>query len=507
MNKGIVATGSYEATQAASDILRAGGNAFDAAVSAVFTSMTSEFALTGAGGGGAMMVRTSGSEPLIYDFFVDTPERTGNEELDFFDVEVDFGDSKQIFNIGKGSAAVPGTLLGLITIHEQFGVVPLSVVMEPAIHLARTGSVLNKQQAYIFKLLKPIFSHTPEGQSLFYSNGKILTEGDRFINSEFGDFLERVSQEGATFFYLGEGAKLITENFGIGGLLNEDALKNYHVAVRKPVMTSFMDSLVYSNPAPSVGGTLIIFLLRLLEEGKKQDLTIFQLLKAMEVTNAARLSICINPNNEYQINKLLEDKVFIDYFKIYCSTHPSYKDDASNPSGGATTHVSVIDKDQNAACVTTTNGEGCGYILPGTGIMMNNMLGEEDLNPQGFHKWSHPMRLPTMISPSIIMKEKQPFILLGSGGSNRIRSAIVQVILNCLDKDMDLESAILSPRIHLEGNQLYFEPGIDIDKTVIPEHILLNPFDDKNLFFGGVNAVTLKEGYSDPRRGGTYEIV
>ena len=103
--------------------------------------------------------------------------------------------------------------------------------------------------------------------------------------------------------------------------------------------------------------------------------------------------------------------------------------------------------------------------------------------------------------------EKQPFILLGSGGSNRIRSAIVQVILNCLDKDMDLESAILSPRIHLEGNQLYFEPGIDIDKTVIPEHILLNPFDDKNLFFGGVNAVTLKEGYSDPRRGGTYEIV
>ena len=107
MNKGIVATGSKEATQAAADILREGGNAFDAAVSAVFTSMTSEFALTGVGGGGAMMISASGSEPVLYDFFVDTPPRTGMEKLDFFGVEVDFGDSTQIFHIGKGSAAVP----------------------------------------------------------------------------------------------------------------------------------------------------------------------------------------------------------------------------------------------------------------------------------------------------------------------------------------------------------------------------------------------------------------
>ena len=104
MNKGIVATGSQEATQAAADMLRAGGNAFDAAISAVFTSMTSEFALTGVGGGGAMMVQTAGSEPMLHDFFVDTPPRAGKEKLDFFGVEVDFGDSTQIFQIGKGSA-------------------------------------------------------------------------------------------------------------------------------------------------------------------------------------------------------------------------------------------------------------------------------------------------------------------------------------------------------------------------------------------------------------------
>ena len=123
--------------------------------------------------------------------------------------------------------------------------------MEPAINIAREGSILNRKQALIFKLLEPIFSHSVEGQALFHSQGKILTEGDRFVNTDFADFLERVSWEGAAFFYLGEGAELIGQNFGEGqgGLLNEKALSIYHVALRKPVMTSFMETLVYSNPA------------------------------------------------------------------------------------------------------------------------------------------------------------------------------------------------------------------------------------------------------------------
>ena len=115
----------------------------------------------------------------------------------------------------------------------------------------------------------------------FFINGNILTAGDRFINSDFADFLERVSLEGAAFFYLGEGAKLIAQYFSEGGLLNENALSRYHVAVRKPVITPFRDYIVYSNPAPSVGGTLIIFLLRLIEEGKIQNLQIF----VMEILN------------------------------------------------------------------------------------------------------------------------------------------------------------------------------------------------------------------------------
>ena len=507
MNKSIISTGSKEATQAGVEILKAGGNAFDAAVAAVFTSMTSEFALTGAGGGGAMMIRKPDAEPVLYDFFVDTPPRTGKEKLDFFGVEVDFGDSTQTFHIGKGSAAVPGTLLGLVIVQDQFGVLPLPVVMEPAIKLAQEGYVLNKKQAYIFKILEPIFTHTKTGRDLFCSNGKMLSEGHRFVNSDFAEFLKRVSWEGATSFYLGEYAELIAQTFGKDGLLNEKSMSLYHVAVRKPVMTSFMGTDVYSNPAPSVGGTLIIFLLQILEKAKLKDININHIVRAMAVTNLARKDVCTNPNKEYQIEELLEDEIFNGNLVKFLSKCIISDDDLINPSRGETTHVSVIDKDMNCASVTTTNGEGCGYILPGTGIMLNNMLGEEDLNPLGFHQWRHPMRLPTMVSPTIIMKDNLPFSLLGSGGSNRIRSAIVQVILNYMVKGMGLEEAIIAPRIHLEGKTLYFEPGLDFLAADLPEDITLHPFEEKNLFFGGVNAVTLTEGASDIRRGGTFEIV
>ena len=127
-----------EATQAAADILRDGGNAIDAAISAVFTSMTSEFALTGAAGGGAMMIKTPNSMPILYDFFVDTPTYSSKKELDFFRAKVDFGNSTQYFHIGKGSVAIPGNLAGLFTAHQKFGKLPLSVILEPGIDGSRS---------------------------------------------------------------------------------------------------------------------------------------------------------------------------------------------------------------------------------------------------------------------------------------------------------------------------------------------------------------------------------
>ena len=174
MRKGIVSTGSIEATNAAKEILKIGGNAIDAAIAAVFTSMTSEFSLTSVAGGGAMMVKVPQKKPILYDFFVDTPQLKSIKDIEFCKTTIDFGDSKQYFHIGKGSVAVPGNLAGLVKVQNDFGRLPLSVVLEPGIEIAKSGCILNKEQSYIFKLLEPIFTYSSESKQLLCKNGRIL---------------------------------------------------------------------------------------------------------------------------------------------------------------------------------------------------------------------------------------------------------------------------------------------------------------------------------------------
>ena len=163
----------------------------------------------------------------------------------------------------------------------------------------------------------------------------------------------------------------------------------------------------------------------------------------------------------------------------------------------------VLDKNGNAASITTTNGEGCGRIISKYGIMMNNMLGEVDLNPYGFHNWNIKRRLPTMISPMIVTQDGQTKYVLGSGGSNRIRSANVQVILNLLLENMNLVEAVSAPRLHLENRVLFSEPNARLPESSMIKDLTLNEFDNKNLFFGGVNAVSGSEAVGDGRRGGS----
>ncbi len=174
-----------------------------------------------------------------------------------------------------------------------------------------------------------------------------------------------------------------------------------------------------------------------------------------------------------------------------------------------TTHISVADAEGNIASLTASNGEGCSYVLPGTGIMLNNMLGEEDLNPGGFNRWKKGARLASMMSPAVVEQADGTRFALGSGGSNRIRSAITQVLVNLLDFDMTPEQAVAAPRIHLEGDMLSLEPGFSEDpwprfESAAPKTHL---WPEKNLFFGGVHTVSVKpggifDGAGDPRRGG-----
>ena len=505
MKYGSIATGDKTTANAAMEILKEGGNAFDAAVCAVFTSMTSEYSLTGACGGGVMLAYPKDSVPIIFDFFVHTPENNLLKNLEFFRIAVDFGPASQFFHIGKGSVAVPGNTIGLLHIHSRLGSLPLSRILEPAIRTAKYGAIINNAHEYLFKILEPILCHTNTGEILFKPNGKTIKAGERFNNPDFGNFLEQLTVEGHNFLYKGDFAEKIVDFMGDQGLLTKCDLSNYKVIERTPLKTNFHGKTIITNPMPSPGGTLIAFALNIISQKfprKEVDNRLLTL--AMRSAQIARNEIISAKNRKNSLAKILSPSYIKRYSDIFDS-EISLKPNNKKLSSGSTTHISIIDSQGNAVSVTTTNGEGCGHILPGTGIMMNNMLGEEDLNPDGFHNWKTTKRMETMMSPTIVIGELGPELVLGSGGSNRIRSAITQVILNILTKNMNLEEAIEAPRIHLEENIIHCESGVNTEILSFPWS-KIHHWHEKNLFFGGVNAVTPTNAVGDTRRSG-YGLV
>ena len=505
MKYGSIAAGDKTTVNAAMEILKDGGNAFDAAVCAVFTSMTSEYSLTGACGGGVMLAYPKNSVPIIFDFFVHTPENNTLKNLDFFRIAVDFGPASQFFHIGKGSVAVPGNTIGLLHIHSRLGSMPLSRILEPAIRTAKYGAIINNAHEYLFKILDPILSHTNTGEILFKPNGKTIKAGERFNNPDFGNFLEQLIVEGHKFLYNGDFAEKIDDFMGDEGLVKKWDLSNYKVIERTPLKINFNGKIIITNPMPSPGGTLISFALKIISQkfpGEEIDNRLLTLV--MRSAQTARSEIMSAKNSTGSLAEILGPNYFKRYLDLFDS-EIFLKPNKEKPGSGSTTHMSVIDSQGNAASVTTTNGEGCGYIIPDTGIMMNNILGEEDLNPDGFHNWETTKRMETMMSPTIVIGDFGPELVLGSGGSNRIRSAIKQVILNKFTKDMNLEEAIQAPRIHLEENIIHCESGINTAKLSFPWSTI-HHWHEKNLFFGGVNAVTPTNAIGDTRRCG-YGLV
>ena len=490
-SRAIVASGHPLVSQAAMAVMAQGGNAYDGAIAAGFTAAVAEPALTSLGGGGFLLAHKTNGQSTLFDFFSNTPGNGHNDqdlEPHFFPVTICFSGSDQDFNVGMGSVAVPGNLKGFIHVHNKLGRLPLAEVLQPAIDAARKGVKLRLQQAHFLHLLYPIMTMTEEGKKLFEPDSKYLTCGDLFHNYDLANFMEHLPHDLGEDFYTGKIAGIIAADMEQNqGLLTSKDLATYQVIEREPLKTNYRGFSLLTNPPPSFGGSLIGLTLELLEK-KSFNNVLWGSEKHLDILIKTLLEV----EELRAVGEHLDNE--------------NAQPDITNPQfSRGTTHISVVDYDGNVASMTTSNGEGSGYIVPGTGIMLNNMMGEDDLHPEGFHACPPGQRVASMMSPSVLIDEQEQVeLVIGSGGSKRIRTAIVQVLSNIFDFGKDIDQAVQAPRLHWDGETLQVEPGYnEINFKQIKNRLPVNFWSKRNVYFGGVNAVFPgKSGAGDLRRGG-----
>ncbi|NOZ51223.1 MAG: gamma-glutamyltransferase [Chloroflexi bacterium] len=523
MTKGIIAAGHPATAQAGADILGAGGNATDAAVAAAFSSFVAESTLVSPGGGGfALVYGPELRSPLIYDFFCSFPGlgRPAAEAIDFFPISVDFGPTRQIFHIGRGAVAVPGNLAGLCRLQQEQGRLPLAVVLQPAIDLCRRGVPLGEFGCYVGHLLQPIFSNEPEIARLFGAPGAFFSPGFLYRNPDLANALEALAKEGTRLIYDGDIATiLLQDQRQHGGLITREDLASYEVIVRPALHFPYRQFELLTNPPPSRGGALIAFSLAMLSGfdigtlnfGNPRHLGL--LAEVMRQTNLARPAFESSGDADLFLSSDHLQRHSNDLARrLARHARPYPPDPPPPPAHNCTTHISVLDADGNFVSLTTTSGEMPGYVLGGTGIILNNVLGEADLHPQGFHQGTPGQRIGSMMAPTIVLEEGRPILALGSGGANRLRTAILQVIMNFCDFGLDLQTAVEAPRIHFEAGELQLEGGIK-ESTVASlwrwGYDIVR-WQGQHMFFGGTHAVGLDArglflGAGDPRRAGAVQ--
>jgi gamma-glutamyltranspeptidase/glutathione hydrolase len=522
---GIIAAGGKITTEAGRAVLKAGGNAVDAAVSAAFASFIAEFGVSHLGGSGfAVVFDPFTNKKVVYDFYSSMPSIGLSEfpnSLDFKPVSIGFGPTSQDFYLGRASVAVPGNIFGLCELANDLGNLALPNLLETAINLAETNLELPKFQIDACELQSPFFSHT---SSLRHVYNQVKTTGQVFIPRLYNT-LTTLSEQGSSFLrtgYLGE--KLVNDQRVNGGLITHADLQHYEVKHINPLQIRYREYEVILPPLSSIGGVLIAFSLKLLHHfdvakwplgSVEAYLIIFEILQA---TTRARIKLERALRKEPEsylevINKFLEDNFVSRYVmevEASLKNQNHYNVEYSSKfKHNNTTHISVIDGKGMAVALTTTPGNCAGHIVPDTGLILNNILGEADLNPYGWHQWRPGARITSMMSPVILLKDGQVKLITGSGGSERIRSAILQVISNYVDHKLSLAKSVELPRIHVEKNTLQFEKGYDRGSVEILEQkgYPIRRWDRRSLYFGGAHSVAVEAensliGKGDSRRDG-----
>lgn len=450
--------------------LAAGGNAVDAAVAAAFASAVTEPGVSSLGGGGFLLVRLPDGTQRVLDFFTAVPSGpTGERET----VTVVYSGTTQDFHVGAATVAVPGCLDGFLTAHRRWGRLPLSDVVGPAIAFAREGVVLDQAQAHAMALIEPVLTFTELARQRLAPAGALLGSGEVFRDEELAGLLELVARGEVTG--IADLAGAFTELMADGPVTPED-LRAFEVIERAPLTAQIRSGTITTNPLPSLGGSIVAHVLGdLAGQAHSEPRAIAEAL--VETTAWLKATV----------------------------TGPI--------AGAGTSHISVVDSDGMCAALTVSNGLGAGVFLPGTGIHLNNMMGEDDLHPGGPRAAVPRERIRSMMAPSIV-DFAGGRLVLGTGGSERIRSALTRVITLMLAGEADLAGAVEAARVHVDNRGLIqVEPGLPEAQVCALDGLgEVTVWPDRHFYFGGVNAVHVRAdgqvvAHADPRRGGAAVVV
>ncbi|CAN5855495.1 gamma-glutamyltransferase [soil metagenome] len=495
------AAGTPYAAAAAAEVYRGGGNAADAAVAAAAAVGVTEPLMSSIGGGGFALVREPDGAELI-DYYNVMPGKGmpasafgagGNPKT----VILKYGAGVSS-TVGGASCAVPGVVRGWETLLARHGRLSLREALVPAVRLARDGFLLCKTSGLWFQVAEEVLQLTEETRKNFYRGDSPYLEGEEVRFPELAGTLEAIGDEGADLFYEGELAVVISRYITkMGGIITEQDLAEYQPVVQKPMTVEYGTGRMYTNGPPSAGGPTLAQMLKVISAYDLTSMSDADYARAM--AGAMRLALA-DRETEYtegdENDRVAERLTGEEYAKrqrerIFGSPH--------------TTHLSCVDDGGLAVSITASMGYGSGLVIPGTGIPMNNALGEPELNPKGFHALVPGQRLISSMSPTVVSSEEGGLISLGSPGASRIPTAILQTIVNVVDFGMSLEEAVLHPRFHSEGDLFAYEEGsrtADLDSY---ERVL--HFEEPNMYFGGVNAVRktpegVLEAAADHRRSG-----
>ncbi len=481
-NKGMVVTTSMIASEIGRDILKAGGNAVDAAVATAFALAVTFPGAGNIGGGGFMVYVPRNGEATTIDF----REKAPLAATDKMFLDKDGKVIKDINHVGVLSVGTPGTVAGLALAHKKYGKLPWKNLVEPAILLATNGIPFNRSLSETSKRRKDQWQKISSTAKVMYKNGKdVYTIGENWKQLDLAKSLRRIGDNGRDGFYKGETATRLAEFMKQqGGIITKQDLEQYEAIERKPVSNTYRGYTVYSMPPPSSGGTALVEMLNMLEGydlnevGYKSADYLTLLSEVMKRAFADRAEFMGDPefNNGLPIAKLTSKEYAAklrDGIKLYKSSPSDSSRFGQIYDGGSnTTHFSVMDQEGNAVALTYTLEQGYGsqVVADGLGFFLNDEMGDFNPVPGATNTQGQIGTKPNLIepgkrmlssmTPTILSKDGRPVMIIGAQGGRTIITTVLQIILNVVDHKMNIAQAVEAPRLHHQWlpDQIAVEP-------------------------------------------------